>query len=321
MVDDSPKSDSHHGESPQTHPEDAHQDAVRCVFCDYDLRGSLAAGRCPECGARIVGPGLQTLARFGEVAWLRRAERGARLWLNAVSGYLLSVIVFIPLRLALAGTASSGARWAILGFVLFVGDLLACVAASGLWAMSARHPVLDRSEKAINSRRLIRLALLLTLPSVLAIPIHMVLRVQNEWQFKLFICWTLLLTLGLPLGALGLTWRVARLGEVANKERLRSFMWVVGIAFAAAWLSGSVSVVHPRLFGFPNPAATRLLWVAAAVFGLFGLYCPSGLAGHFRAAFEEMAKAKRGDSETPSTNALDNDLPSSIQRSKEPHGS
>ncbi|MBN1341987.1 MAG: hypothetical protein JXQ73_04865 [Phycisphaerae bacterium] len=117
---------------------------VSCVFCDYNLRGLPADGRCPECGRQIADSTKSDLLSLAHPRWVKRIRIGAAfmlvglvlmalLWGVTAFGYLLRFMSNFPP--AFYGAISGPFRY--LGVGVF---------ALGVWLLATPDPreVLDR---------------------------------------------------------------------------------------------------------------------------------------------------------------------------------
>lgn len=289
------------------------REGLLCISCGYDFRGSPPGGRCPECGATSLAKNPRTLARFGGEAWLRNAARGVRLWALAITAFLPLTLVFAAQLGGIPGDMESNAWWVLLGLVIIGCDLSTVVAAYGYWAMSAFHPVIDRAERRINVRRIMRLAFALVLLGTLANPIHCLPVLWSPLGGVLSGVCALSFGSGIPIGVLGLTWRVASLCRLAGADRPAQTVRLAGLAFAVMWVVGAASLISMNLFNRLPPGGAGVLAVATLLLGLSTLYTPCYLISHLRAALEEMAGVKNTGPLASSPGSPDGDLPPSVQ--------
>jgi hypothetical protein len=127
----------------------ASDDFVRCLHCEYSLRGLEREGNCPECGTPTeqswrrheleVSQGWTPLALVS-TTFLRRMGWGCALLLTAagtmVLGMLLSVMSHPPSRLG------------SVGILLWLSSTLAL--AAGLWLLGSLKPAALRPRKAVR---------------------------------------------------------------------------------------------------------------------------------------------------------------------------
>lgn len=273
---------------------------LRCAECDYDLLGSLDVGRCPECGTPIPPRDSGTLARFGGEAWLRRAERGLRLWGRAVTATLLLALAGIPL-------SSLGSR-TVAGIVVFALWLCAfggciCVAAYGLWTISARHPVIDRAERMTSPRRAVRMALVCSFLVVVVSVIRSLWAPSSPWDGILELLGALSVCAAGLTGALGLVERVGQLCRLVGDSKAARRARFVGIPFSITWGIVFAVAFVARGAGLDLPGVFALLWLATVCLGLFTLLTPSYLAPHLRAALTELARESSRGTFAPTATA------------------
>ncbi|MEM0915042.1 MAG: hypothetical protein AAGK09_10590 [Planctomycetota bacterium] len=62
--------------------------SVQCRDCDYDLKGAMPDGQCPECGRDVAWSLVGDLLRFADPRWLGRVRLGALLTVIMVAGYI-----------------------------------------------------------------------------------------------------------------------------------------------------------------------------------------------------------------------------------------
>lgn len=278
---------------------------LRCAECDYDLHGSLDVGRCPECGTPIPPRDSGTLARFGGEAWLRRAERGLRLWGRAITAALLLALASIALQTI---TRRTRAEFVVFALWLCAFGGCICVATYGLWTISARHPVIDCAERLANPRRMIRVAIVCAFLAIVMTGAQLLWALPPRWRDILQLISTSLVGgMGVP-GAFGLFGRVAQLCQLVDDEKASRRARFVGFPFSIAW-----GILFPVAFvaqgtGFALPGVFACLWVAAVGLGLFTLLTPRYLTPHLRAALTELAreKSRRAFAPTAAAGKIDN---------------
>ena len=125
---------------------------VACRRCGYNLRGLKPDGLCPECGTPIGLSISGDLLRFADPAWLEKLALGIRYIL-----WGLAVAVLFGILGGVVGAFLNPALGQALGFV---GGLLALY---GTWLLTAPDPSGIGEDRYANSRKVIRLALLIGL--------------------------------------------------------------------------------------------------------------------------------------------------------------
>jgi hypothetical protein len=130
---------------------------VVCRRCGYNVRGLKLDGRCPECGTPIGLSVSGDLLRFADPGWVEKLALGTRciLW-----GLAVAVLFSLISRYVL--TFVSPVLIRSLGLV---GVLLAFY---GTWLLTERDPSGVGEDRYANSRKVIRLTLLVGVISNLA---------------------------------------------------------------------------------------------------------------------------------------------------------
>ncbi len=126
-----------------------------CVECDYNLRGLMPDGRCPECGTSVARSLDPRLLRFAPPTYLRTLTMG----LTVIFGFgALCVIAMMTLGIVIAFLGGEP-------FAAFLGGLVATnlTAILGTWLLTTREPRPVRREHPLAARRIARVALLVVL--------------------------------------------------------------------------------------------------------------------------------------------------------------
>lgn len=137
---------------PASSPEQADEiaDDIRCLQCNYDLRGLSNAGNCPECGLPIIKSIWATLLSRRDGQWLARMQGGLALILINVIGN----IALIPLEVFVHSL------W-LQGFLLFFcRPGLVLTGSVGVWLASSRQPEVHLPRPVAHWRIRCRLVLL-----------------------------------------------------------------------------------------------------------------------------------------------------------------
>lgn len=280
------------------------------ISCGYDLRGSPPGGRCPECGTKSPARNLLNLARFGGEAWLQNASRRIRFWSVASVAIPPTIIVAgVPVLYPPGPTASWYVRTALALIIVWVSMSALAV---GVWALTARHPAIDRDEPPINSRRLTRASLL---TGIAALLIALTCPENILWTRWWGLC---CVVMALPMGpagvvgVLGLTYRVADLYQVVGARRTRLFSALVGELYVAVCLLNAVIVVASGAIWMGNVFAAAGLEFLIGGLGLLSLCTPCLLKNHLWVACAELAKQQNAVTMPRAAEETD-EVPSSTQ--------
>lgn len=300
-----------HEASAQVPAEDTLSDVEPCAFCGYDLRGLARGGRCPECGAVIPLNRLFTLARFGGEAWLRRAERGVRLWCIALIGFLSvpALALWAAAAINFQGTGASIAWYVVAGMLLSGFGLAVCVAAFGLWGLSARHPVIDRTEPAISARRVVRVAVCWAVVAAMMGIIQFGSPSSSAWADAVVLSLPFAGAIALP----ALAWRVAQLCQLAGDKESATRARSVLVVFALACVLEVPAVLIASME--PVMAAAVVLIGLVILGSCFVLFLvPAFLVKHVRAALAELASESEAADSGRATEGIDDVRPQSTRR-------
>ena len=126
---------------------------ITCIQCGYPLRGLLAGGRCPECGAAIG------LSLHGDILanahrpWLDHIKLGAKLMHG---GLWMLFFGFIGLNSALAGSNPIFLPAIATGVTQIVIELGLLVVLVGGSFLTAAEPRTRSAEMRLDARRLAR---------------------------------------------------------------------------------------------------------------------------------------------------------------------
>jgi hypothetical protein len=113
---------------------------MRCLDCEYSLRGLPRDGRCPECGAPILRSwewheaavtGGEPPLWMSSPAWLRRMGAGCALVLASALGHMILTLIGAIIQQPVGGAMAAAAS-------LFIGTSLALIV--GLWLLGSREP-------------------------------------------------------------------------------------------------------------------------------------------------------------------------------------
>ncbi|MGD8454234.1 MAG: hypothetical protein PVJ57_20665 [Phycisphaerae bacterium] len=202
---------------------------IRCVACDYDLRGHRLAERCPECGTPVKRAlGGQRLA-LADARWLRRLRVGCLLLLAAGLASLVPV-VFTGIgwaSLVLDGATQSAGMATLTTAAVSAACALTLLFA-GTYVFTWREPDLRGLAADHWSRRLTRRACLLPVCS-------WALLAEGSWQCIVALTWQ---CLAWPLLA-ALCWYCSTLLRRVPTERWGAVMQELtfcGLLFAGAQL-------------------------------------------------------------------------------------
>jgi hypothetical protein len=127
---------------------------VRCLHCDYNLRGLEAGGRCPECGRNVDASLRYDLLRYADPRWLRTVRDGFE--------WLITFIVLVwawPFLAAFPGRVwppSNAFRWLLATAPIAIGFM-------GMWKVSTPEPGLRSPPARLNARVLTRVAAVLAI--------------------------------------------------------------------------------------------------------------------------------------------------------------
>lgn len=276
---------------------------LSCLSCGYDLRGSPPGGRCPECGATSLARSPRTLARFGGEAWLQNASRRIRFWSVALVAIPPTIVVAgVPVLFPPGPTLS----WYVLTTIALIIVWMSMSAlAVGVWALTARHPTIDRGEPPINSRRLTRASLL---TGIAALLIALTCPENILWTRWWGLFWVVL---ALPMGpagvvgALGFTCRVAHLYQIVRARRAWRFSVLVGELYAAVCVLNTVIVVASGAIWMGNVFAAPGLGLLVGGLGLLSLCTPCLLRNHLWVACAELAREKARIVQMPAADKVD----------------
>jgi endogenous inhibitor of DNA gyrase (YacG/DUF329 family) len=117
---------------------------VKCIGCEYDLRGLRLDGRCPECGKPVTETLPPDLLCHARPEYVRKLVWGNRLTILTIMANLLLTIafaVYISSGRVAADVATDGLFFAVGGMVLFGAWILAVGAGiAGLFLLTANNP-------------------------------------------------------------------------------------------------------------------------------------------------------------------------------------
>ena len=138
---------------------------LSCRRCSYNLRGLTNDRRCPECGTPV---GLSThgnLLRYADPDWVERLSRGGKLIMQALTAWVLTVIVMacggiaaVPMLMELGASSMLG----VLVRLLVTLWMMVVMAALyyGVWLITAPDPSRVGEDQYATSRRLTRIGVL-----------------------------------------------------------------------------------------------------------------------------------------------------------------
>ncbi len=253
---------------------------IPCIQCEYNLRGLMPGGRCPECGGEIA-LSLAEHARWKDFSSLLGPIRKG-LWLLVVSQAVW--LVGVPLlvwfnargsgqRLLLAALFVSGNRpWAMAGslglpsipMLLAVSFGVPCLLLQcwGSWLVTTAALPEERFCLRQKTRRLIRWGLLAG-PALLIV-FGLMLLLKMQWRGGWEMGMGLLLLIDLPLPLL-MVWRFGQIARRLGRGALAWKIVVCGCGITGANLLCSVHVARYLLWGYTQKT---YLCLAAGIFGL-----------------------------------------------------
>lgn len=142
-------------------PEQAYQTVeqidfdLNCVRCGYNLRGTTAAGRCPECGEPVETTLRPDLLHTADPAWLGKLRKGSNWLIVAIIVSLAMIPVGMVIGVASAsspnpsGTLPTGTLLVLGG----LGLIFSAIYAVAIWLMTEPEPDVNQP---IVSRSLAR---------------------------------------------------------------------------------------------------------------------------------------------------------------------
>ncbi len=232
---------------------------IACRGCGYNLRTLSHDQLCPECGLPVARSVLGDLLRYSDPAYVRTLSRGAWLTLApiifglfaAAFGFVLSVVL----------TASGGGSGG-LGVVVFVSSIAqligSLIGVIGAWWLTTPDPSALGEERYGRYRRIVRVTLLIGLPSAFFNSIvNVTLPPMIDLLFTLIgLVAELAWLVGLFCLLLYLQHLALRIPNEGLSSRAQWVRWVLAIAYGgmivvgaalgiAAFTSGAFSTVSP----------------------------------------------------------------------------
>jgi hypothetical protein len=126
-----------------------------CARCAYNLRGLSPAGVCPECGAPIAISMEGRLLRFADRHYVRNVNLGLTILLCAIWLYVFLLAVSILLGVFIKARQSQELAEDVSRAIMLL-PTIAFVA--GYWKFTAPDVGSFETERAVNTRNIIRIA-------------------------------------------------------------------------------------------------------------------------------------------------------------------
>lgn len=208
---------------------------VSCRRCGYNLRSLKSAGRCPECGAPIGLSISGDFLRFADPAWVETLATGIRyLFCGMALGVLFGMFGGLTARFISPGLAQA---------IGFVGGLLAFF---GAWLLTEPDPSGIGEDRYTNTRKIIRLSLLLGLMSgLLNVPLQTSLVIGPTKAFLAVL--VAVAALGNVVGEFAklvyLEELALRIPEPDCAKMARFLRWAYGGSFGIMIVGGSMSTL------------------------------------------------------------------------------
>ncbi|MEO0474567.1 MAG: hypothetical protein AAF085_01170 [Planctomycetota bacterium] len=255
-------------------PEQAIDFDLHCVRCDYNLRGTLGSGRCPECGEPVASTLRPDLLHMSRPDWLDRLRKGMN-WL--VTAIVMN-IAMIPIGMVIGfasvasnpmapGNALPMTAMIILGGLGFVVSITYGV---GVWFVTTpESDVFDDKTSRSIARWLILPAMLISVVADLF--------TSGSNPSTLFVgsvidfISSVMLLVGLQAGLWYLRLLANRIPEPSLAKQTMTVFW--GLLVSMSLLILATMIIAAIAFGM---SSTSSLNPPMAAFGL--LMCPLGLA-------------------------------------------
>jgi hypothetical protein len=233
---------------------------VRCLRCEYDLRGQpRAGGQCPECGTEVEPSWQRHEAEAASgLPPLRLSSTG---WLRAMGWACCAMIVAVLATAFEATRVFRSSAWdGSLNMVGMAAGFLQLGAVSvSLWLFGTREPLAPRNRRGgagggLVSRVAVRVAAVL----LLALPFAAV-ALLNRFSFG-FRLYTDMSILSAVLAGLATWVAVRRLAAGVRRARHRG---LARLATAFAWVAPVVWVAH-SIFNPSMPYQQNSEWLLNA---------------------------------------------------------
>lgn len=272
------KQDAVIGAPPQLPRDDPLASELLCVSCGYDLRGLDVDGSCPECGRPIASSINPPGALAADRRWMTRATgsirilaRGGAIGLGCAP--VLGLVALLFEKTHLFGHAAGPS--ALLAILLLWSNVL--------WAMTARHEIIDGNATELEPRRIARLAFVLSCAGIAGAVFARYTGLGGGWV-------GVTLMVASPVGLTGLlgawAWS-ARLRRIAlmardgfSVRRTRMYWrvywisWISSVGLSGAGIISSAGIVGPAGVLIAGLVAMPAALVAA----LWLMLCPLSMS-------------------------------------------
>lgn len=271
------------GTSPQLPRDGPLAGALLCVSCGYDLRGLDVDGNCPECGASIEISMHPAWLLAADSSWLARvvARRRAMIRSLCISA---AVVAVVGSACVVLGMLNSFGRFLLVPVAICLLQWVRLV-----WALTARHDVLDRGRTAWESGRSARGILVALVAGAALVGLMVAVGLPRPWVVAAMGTVSpvgLLGLLGVRTWCARLRWIAVHTGDRFGERQALGYATGYSICWACAVGFSGLGFIGGRIF--PMLALLFAVFAVGLVIGV--ALCP--LEVRFRADPNEPTKPR-----------------------------